>query len=231
MPNETILVLGSKPESKLPKLNFKKIYAANGAASRFILYKKKYKKTEFISVTSKKNFEKNPDVRERIIKSKPDRLYVRFGKVNIPKKLENCKFDFVDSFDQLHFQKKFFKFNYLSLFLAEFFYKESLYKKFKRFLKLFIEENFQGISTGFYAILLALKENPNSKIIISGIGLSGGGHFYKSKRSKKFNYDSRAAVDRYLIKFLFKKFKKKILSVDKDFIEFSNVKKYKKKFF
>ena len=66
--------------------------------------------------------------------------------------------------------------------------------------------------------------------IISGIGLSGGGHFYKSKRSKKFNYDSRAAVDRYLIKFLFKKFKKKILSVDKDFIEFSNVKKYKKKF-
>ena len=56
MLNDTILVLGSKPESKLPKVNFKKIYAANGAASRFILYKKKYKKTEFISVTSKKNF-------------------------------------------------------------------------------------------------------------------------------------------------------------------------------
>ena len=72
----------------------------------------------------------------------------------------------------------------MSLFLAEFFYKENFYKKFKRFLKFFIEGNFQGISTGFYAILLALKENPNSKIIVSGIGLSGGGHFYKSQRLK-----------------------------------------------
>lgn len=209
MLNETILVLGSKPKSKLPKLSFKKIYAANGAASRFFLYKKKYKKTEFISVTSKNNFERNSEVRERIVKSKPDRLYVRFGKVDIPKKLKNCKLDFIDGIDQLHFQKKFLKINYLSLFLAEFFYDESLYKKFKRFLALLIGKNFQGISSGFYAILLALKENPNSKIIISGIGLSGGGHFYKSKRPKKFNYNGRAAVDRYLIKFLFKKFKKK----------------------
>ena len=231
MQNEKILVLGSKPGSKLPKLNFTKIYAANGAASRFILYKKNYKHTELISVTSKKNFEKNPDVRDRIIKSKPNRLYVRFGKVDIPKKLNSSKFNFIDTIDQLRFQKKFFKFNYLSLFLAEFFYKESLYRKFKRFLKLLIGKNFQGISTGFYAILLALKENPNSEIIISGIGLSGGGHFYKSKRAKKFNYDARAAVDRYLIKSLFKKFKKKILSVDNDFIEISNVKKYNKKFF
>lgn len=231
MQNEKILVLGSKPDAKLPKLDFKKIYAANGAASRFFLYKKKYKKTKFICVTSKKNFEKNPDVRERIIKSKPDRLYVRFGKIDFPKKLKNCKFDFIDSVNQLHFQKKFFKFNYLSLILGEFFYKESLYRKFKRFLKLFNEDNFQGISTGFYAILLAIEENPKSKIIVSGIGLSGGGHFYKSQRSKKYNYDARSAVDRYLIKFLFKKFKKKILSVDNDFIEFSNVKKYNQKFF
>ena len=56
MQNEKILVLGSKPESKLPKLNFTKIYAANGAASRSILYKKNYKHAELISVTSKKKF-------------------------------------------------------------------------------------------------------------------------------------------------------------------------------
>ncbi len=231
MPNEKILVLGSKPDSKLPKLNFKKIYAANGAISRSSIYKQKYRNIELISVTSKKNFEKNFDVRKRIIHSKPDRIYVRFGKVNLPKKLQYCKCDFINYTEQLNFQKKFFKLKYFSLFLAEFFYKENFYKKFKRFLKFFIGENFQGISTGFYAILLALKENPNSKIIVSGIGLSGGGHFYKSQRLKKFNYDARSAVDRFLIKFLLIKFKKKILSADNDFVELSDVKKYNKKFF
>ena len=211
MLNEIILVLGSKPKSKLPKLNFKKIYAANGAVSKTNVYRQKYKSTELISVTSKKNFEKNPDVRNRIISSKPDRLYVRFGKVNIPYKLRNCKYDFINHSDQWNFQKKFFKFQSLSLFLAEFFYKDNLFSKIKRFLKLFDNESLQGISTGFYSILLALEENPNSKIIISGIGFSGGGHFYKTKRSKKFNYDARSAVDRYLIKFLYKKLKKKNL--------------------
>ena len=231
MLNEYILVLGSKPGSKLPKLNFKKIYAANGAISRSSVYKKYYKKIELISVSSKKNFEKNPDVRKRIINLKPDRVYVRFGKVSIPKKLKNCKKNFVNYQDQWNFQKKFFELNSFSLFIAEFFYKEDLFRKIIRILKLCLNREFQGISVGFYAILLALKENPNSKIIISGIGLSGGGHFYKSKRPKNLNYDSRSGVDRYLIKFLKKKYKRNIISVDEDFIKYSNVKRYNQNFF
>ena len=71
-------------------MNFKKIYAANGAISKSSIYKKYYKKIELISVSSKRNFEKNPDVRKRIINFKPDRIYVRFGKVSMPKKLKNC---------------------------------------------------------------------------------------------------------------------------------------------
>ena len=43
--------------------------------SRSSIYKQKYKNIELISVTSK-NFEKNFDVRKRIIHSKPDRIYV-----------------------------------------------------------------------------------------------------------------------------------------------------------
>ena len=58
MQNEKILVLGSKPDSKLPKLNFKKIYAANRAISRSSIYKQKYKNIELISVTSKKILKK-----------------------------------------------------------------------------------------------------------------------------------------------------------------------------
>lgn len=218
MQNKPVLVIGSKPGSKLPILEFKKIYTANGAAERAIYYKKKNKSTKLICLAGQKNFEKDFRVRKRILKSKPDRLIIRFGKVKIPKLLnKKCKIEFLSFNKQWKFQKKFFINKGLSMLAGELFYKEELTKKIKRFYKSFKNKDFQGISTGFYAILLALHENPNSKIIVSGIGMSGGGHFYKNIRSKKFNYDSRSAVDRYLVNKLNKKLNKKIFSLDRDF--------------
>lgn len=230
MQNEPILVIGSKPNSKLPNIKFSKIYTANGAAERSLKYKRRLNKIELICLTSKLNFEKNRDVRARIIKSKPDRLVVRFGKVALPKSLQKaCKSEFINNDVQWKFQKKFFKFKGLSMIIGELMYKEKLYLKIKRVIKSLKNRNFQGISTGFYAILLALIENPRSHIIVSGIGLSGGSHFYKSKKLGAFNYDGRSAVDRFLIKFLYAKFKKKIFSVDEDFIKFSKTKLWKTK--
>lgn len=81
----------------------------------------------------------------------------------------------------------------------------------------------QGISTGFFAILLALIENPNSNIIISGIGMKGGKQFYKSDRSNYFNYNSRARVDRFLVKQLLKKYKERLYTLDLDLAEVSGV--------
>ena len=37
-----ILVLGSKPNSKIPDSHFDKIYSANGAAERALNYRNKY---------------------------------------------------------------------------------------------------------------------------------------------------------------------------------------------
>ena len=37
-----VLVFGSKPDSKIPDIKVKKIYSANGAAERAMLYKEKY---------------------------------------------------------------------------------------------------------------------------------------------------------------------------------------------
>ena len=228
MQNKLILVIGSKPGSKLPLSRFTKIYTANGASEKSIIYKKKNRKIELICLSSKSNFEKNQDVRKRIIKSQPNRLIIRFGSVKIPKSLnKNCKKQFISNTAQWNFQKKFFRFKTLSMLIAEMFYKENLFKKVKRIISSINERKFQGISTGFYAILLALVENPESKIIVSGIGFSGGSHFYNSTRSPKFNYDARSSVDRFLVKFLLKKYKKKLFSVDNDFVKFSQAKKWK----
>lgn len=50
MINYNVLVLGSKPNSKLPDMQVSKIYTANGAAERADLYRKKYQENELICI-------------------------------------------------------------------------------------------------------------------------------------------------------------------------------------
>ena len=49
--------------------------------------------------------------------------------------------------------------------------------KIKRLFKLLKKGSINGVSTGFFSILYALNES-NHKVIISGIGMEGGGHYY-----------------------------------------------------
>ena len=51
-----ILVLGSKPGSKLPDIKVENIYSANGAAERAIEYKKKYPNTQHTALIGSKEF-------------------------------------------------------------------------------------------------------------------------------------------------------------------------------
>ncbi len=70
---------------------------------------------------------------------------------------------------------------------------------------------------------MILEENPDSNIIVSGIGMKGGKQFYKSERSNLFIYDSRARVDIYLINKLPQKYKDRICTVDADLAEIDNI--------
>tara|TARA_B100000787_G_scaffold153483_1_gene127703 strand:- start:185 stop:886 length:702 start_codon:yes stop_codon:yes gene_type:complete len=222
MLNNPILVLGSKPESILPKIKFQKIYAANGAAERSNFYKKTNTNLKLICVAGAKSIDNLDEVRSRIINSKPDKLVVRFNKSKYSKELKDkCIIETINYADQWNFQKEFFYNPNFSLLIGELSYKENLKKKIKKLIKFFFKKNLQGVSTGFFAILLALHENPNSEIVVSGIGMSGGGHFYKDSRDQGFNYDSRAAVDQYLISKLKNKYKLRIFSVDEDFVRVS----------
>ena len=214
MQNRYVLVLGSKPKCKIPVCDFDKIYAANGAAER----SKKFKKKKLTCVVGMRNFLKNTEVKKRILNSKPEKIIVRSSKVYIAKKLKKkLKLLFLSNSEQLNFQKKFFKYGKFSLIFSEFFYKTGIFKKIFYLINLIKRKSFQGVSTGFFAILVALEENPKSNIVVSGIGMSGGGQFYRNPKNISGNYDSRAAVDRFLIKLLKDKFKKKIFSQDKDF--------------
>jgi len=219
-----ILVLGSKPDSKLPDLKVSKIYTANGAAEKAEFYRKKYFENELICITGASEFLRNKHVSKRIIKSKPNRLIIRSGIVDLPCVLNgHTQLKCLSSLNQWCFQSNFFRFNFFSLFISEFYYQKKILDKIIHIAKAIKNKKIQGISTGFFAILLALIENPNANVLISGIGMKGGKQFYKSERSNYFIYDSRARVDRFLVKLLLKKYKNRLYTYDKDLAEIAEI--------
>lgn len=213
-----IIVIGSKPNIKIPNFKFKKIYTANGAAERGSKLRSKLEKSELIAVVGGREYLGNPLVKKKIISARPKEVYVR-GAYLCEKDFYplRCKIKNTWNHDQLKFQKNFFLLGYFSIFLAEFFYKKNFYEKIIHIIKSLKKNNFWGISSGFYAILLALYENPKSDIFVVGIGMSGGKQYYKNKRNQLLDYTPRSRVDRYLLKRLKKKYKKRIFTNDSEF--------------
>lgn len=242
-----ILVLGSKPESKLPDVKVNKIYSANGAAERALEYKKKYPNIKHTALIGSKEFTENKNVKSRVINSCPDKLYCRSGRIVIPSELYNCELEFLSGKEQFNFQSKFYKFRGLDILMGEIlFYETDLYKIIKHTYSCMTYRGFWGVATGFYSFLLALHENPEAKILVSGIGLVEGGHFYTSKDSygyvsersrklinegkmslyNKYRNTSRCRVERYLISRLKKNYKKRIISLDDEMVKYGKVMKW-----
>lgn len=225
-----ILVLGSKPNSIVPNIFFEKVYTANGAADIGKKYKKYFPKTQIICLVGEREFKKNFRVKRRIINSRPERIYVRMGKIDKKDiKLKKTKIENNSTNSQFKFQTKFFHFGIFGLYLSEFFWGKNLVEKIKHFAKVLFRSNWQGVSTGFYSILLSLHENPNSKIIISGIGMRGGVQYYKSSRSKFYEYSYRARVDRFMLRLLKNQYKNKLYSTDREFNKLAKIELLNKK--
>ena len=224
MPENNVLVLGSKPDSKLPDLKVSKIYTANGAAERADYFRKKYVDNELICITGASEFVRNEHVSKRIKNSKPSRLIIRSGIINLPTILNShTELKCISNLSQWSFQSNFFRFSFFALLISEFCHQEKILDKIIHVVKAIKNKKIQGVSTGFFAILLALIENPNTNIIISGIGMKGGKQFYKSERSNYFVYDSRARVDRFLVKLLLKKHKSRLYTLDTDLAEIAGI--------
>ena len=242
-----ILVLGSKPDSKLPDIKVEHIYSANGAAERAAEYKKKYPNINHTALIGSKEFSENQNVKSRVINSRPQRLYCRSGSIDLPDELKNCELQFLNHKQQFNFQSKFYKFGGFDILLGEiFFYETNLINLIKHTYACSTYRGFWGVATGFYSFLLALHENPDAKIIVSGIGLVEGGHFYTSKDSygyvsersqklikegkkslyNKFRNTSRCRVERFLISRMKNFFKKRIISVDDEMVKYGKVQKW-----
>jgi len=226
--NFDALVIGSKPKSIIPNFLIGKIYTANGAAERAKNYQEIFPKTSLTCLVGDLEFEKNINVRDRIIGALPDRMIVRGTKIHLPEKLKGkCELKYLNFVNQLNFQSKFFQGGNFTLIYSEFLREIKIKDKIKYFLEKLKKFEFQGVSTGFFSILKAIEENPNSNILITGIGMSGGKQFYANERNKSYDYTGRSRVDRFLVKKLKKEYKKNIYTTDKDLHIYGNIQLWK----
>jgi len=231
MNKEIVLVIGSKPVAILPDINPKIIYVANGAAERAIMYKKKFPLTKIISVTSHTGLG-HEEVRSKIEKLKPNEIIFVNGRFDVEnffekKWLRNVNLRFIEK-KGLELQKKYF--SNITLRLADlglvFGSGNILFGILRLLYALIIKrKNPMGLTTGCLCILIALLENKNSKILVTGIGLEGGRHFYKSKGAFP---SYRGWADSYLLKRLPLYLKLRILTTDVAFSQKANIKLFKR---
>ena len=227
MDKDIVLVIGSKPNSIMPNIIPKKIYVANGAAERAIIYKEKKPSPYIISITGSAGL-KIDEVRERITKLKPDELISHNGKIKLENFFDvswvkNVKFRFIEK-KGLDIQRQYFsKMTRRLADLGLIFGSGNIVFGFLRLLYALIIKRKppMGLTTGCLSILIALSENSSSKVIVTGISLQGGKHYYNFKGVFP-NY--RGWADAYLIKRLPIKLKSRILTTDLNFSKVANVK-------
>ena len=224
---DSVLVLGSKPNSKLPLIKVKDIYCANGAAEIGASYKKIYSDSKIISIISGREFEKNPEVQRRVLEAKPDELISKLGNIDLNKyqfPIE-MKYSYFSNMRQFIFQSAFFNNHFLDVFMKEAYYEKDVIRKMVHIYRAIRHNSFIGASTGFFSILYALKKNPDSKIIISGIGMSDGSHLYNDKD----RYNKRSIVDKKLLQCLKKKYISQLITTDANLSKIGNIEFWKDK--
>lgn len=221
-----IMVIGSKPQNQLPDIDFDKIYAANGAAEVAYIYKKKKLTTNIISIVSNNslNF---PQTKSKIENLCPDEIVTTNGKVNLndyfhSNWIKKVKYRQIDNKGRDLQRKYFSNLNMRLADLSLIFSNNNLFFGILRFFYGILIKRRQpmGLSTGCLSILIALTENRNSRVFVAGIGLTGGGHFYRVPGSFP-NY--RGWTDAFLIKRLPKSLKSRIVTIDENFSKIAKV--------
>ena len=225
--NDYVLILGSKPGSPMPNIEVTDVYAANGAAERAKTYKTFFPSANIISVIGAREFEKNIEVQKRVLDASPDIVVSRSGKLDLEKYnfKRETKFITFSNFEQLMIQSNFFNFHILDIILKETYYESKFFKKIVHLIKSMKSGRLTGASTGFFSILYALKINPQKKVIISGIGMTGGGHYYNENSNR---YSNRSLVDRKLILNLKSFFKSRLCTTDQELSKIAGIEFWRK---
>ena len=219
-----ILILGSKPGSKLPDIKCNKIYSSNASAKRVDAYFEKFGEIDHTCIIGARHFQGNSEVNQKVINSKINNLIVR-GLTKISKEdfITNPKIIYLNNKQQFKIQSNFFNISFLTYILGELKYERSLFKKIRHLIKCIKHKKFLGVSTGFFSLIFAYINDPEAELIVSGIGIMEDERIYDNKNKGFIN---RARVDNFFMQKAKEEFLKNIVSVDEDFVNATKVKKW-----
>jgi hypothetical protein len=201
----------------LPDIAPQAIYTANAAAFRAQSYVQHRRIPQATAIVAHRALE-TLIVQQSLVSLAPHRVLVRKKNLRAERELKplmrDTEFVHLSERAQWDFQKTFFDWRLLC---GELKYRRGLGAKCKHLIRHL--KNGQcsfGVSTGFYAALVAAGEHPNSMIILAGIGIEKGGHFC-SGNFKPHGY--RAEVDAWLFAHLPNSVRSRLYSTDPKLVE------------
>jgi len=207
--NEYCLVMGSKPNAPLPDITPHQIVTANAAAA----LAKRYHggAARHTAIVSSLQY-KNDNVYQKVVDAKPDEIIIRgHKKAKIMDPVQNIPVSYIPGNQQFQLEVTYFGLYNLRAFML----RPGL-KKIKALIRHLQGKDYMfGSSTGLWSILYALDRHPDKKIIVAGIGLQGGGHFYG-----KDEFRTEDGIKDYLIaKHLKSSAKNRLFTTDEYFAE------------
>lgn len=207
------LVLGSKPGALFPDIDPVHIFTANAAASLISEYSQT--SAPHTAVVSSLQY-KNKTVFEKVVHSKPDEIIIRGhkkGKNSQP--VHDIPVSYLPGNEQFRLETKYFGiYNYRAFLL-----RPGINKLKAAIRHIQGVDYIFGSSTGLWTVLYALDRCPDHTIIVSGIGLKGGAHFYG-----KDEFRSEDGIKDYLIAGkLSSKARKRVCTTDVNFAERTGV--------
>lgn len=209
MISEYCIVLGSKPQAPLPDIDPVHIFTANAAAALAPNYRSTG--AAHTAIVSSLQF-KNETVFNKVINARPAEIIIRGHKIkNNPDPVDNIPVTYINGNEQFRLESKYFGFYNLRAFLLR-----PGINKIKSLIRhLQGTDYIFGTSTGLWSILYALDKYPEKKVIVAGIGLQGGGHFYG-----KDEFRNEDGIKDYLIaKNLKRKARERVFTTDAKFAE------------
>jgi len=203
------LVLGSKPDAPLPDIDPVHIFTANAAAALISEYPGK--SAPHTAVVSSLQY-KNNTVFEKVVHSKPDEIIIRGHKTGKnPDPVDNIPVSYMPGNEQFRLETKYFGIHNYRAFLL----RPGINKLKAAVRHIQGVDYIFGSSTGLWTVLYALDRYPDHTIIVAGIGLQGGAHFYG-----KDEFRSEDGIKDYLVAGrLSKTARKRVRTTDENFSE------------
>jgi hypothetical protein len=216
----TVLVLGSKPGSVMPLIEPCRIYTANGAAARAIPYLDRHA-CPLTCVAGGKAIAL-PFNWRAVSEARPARIVLRRGRADVVERLQEALPDStIDVFttkQQWLFQQMLI--GRTTLWVGEAQYETQLARKIIRTMNYVLRRRYPlGVSTGLLATLIALHENPEVDVLLAGIGIETGGHFYENTRE----HGNRANVDSWIFPRLPKSISERLVTTDRKLAALSSL--------